>query len=68
MADKRSREGEELPEAKKPKLSYPTVEEFYKDSKLHFRWACIVCSCPALEGSYQPGRLCSVSCGIIKYS
>lgn len=68
MADKRPREDEQLPEAKKPKLIYPTAEEFYNNSALHLRWGCIVCCSPALEGSYQPGRLCSVSCAIIKYS
>ena len=68
MADKRSREDEELPEATKLKLMYPTVEEFYKDSALQLRWGCIICGCPALERSYQPGRLCSVSCAIVKYS
>jgi hypothetical protein len=68
MTEKRPREGEELPDAKKPKLAYPTLEEFYKNSELQLRWGCIVCGGPALEGSMQPGRLCSIQCGIIKYS
>jgi hypothetical protein len=30
-------------------------------------WECLVCCAPAIEGSWEPGRLCSSRCAFQKY-
>lgn len=69
MPNKRPREDDVLPPAKKSAIEriIPTLEEYLASKEHQFRWCCIVCAGPALEGSVVPGRICSEYCGLIKY-
>ena len=46
----------------------PTLEQYYAMTENEkMKWTCIVCSGPALVGSWEPGRLCRFRCMLIKY-